>query len=208
MGTHSFAHRHLQNQQRGALRLDESDAQSDRNRSPAVPDRRTPPLVVRPHLVILRRCRLHTRRQRFANTLINRLQSPRQTFANGTRTSLTIIVSDNGTHVERHASLGAAEQHYLTFCRARQIHAERLLFDLPWQDGGRASERKPVLRPRSCPDKASAFGAWLSHFRQLMPPISPQHAIRPATLTSSADRVLLHPALDGVKFAEALTAAG
>ncbi|MHC2880769.1 hypothetical protein ACVI53_003639 [Bradyrhizobium barranii subsp. barranii] len=99
MGAHSFAHRHLQNQQRGALRLDESDAQSDRNRSPAVPDRRAPALVVRRHLVILRRCRLHTPRQRFANTLINRLQSPRQTFANGTRTSLTVITAvGSGTY--------------------------------------------------------------------------------------------------------------
>ncbi|MBR0866673.1 DUF3734 domain-containing protein, partial [Bradyrhizobium diazoefficiens] len=42
---------------------------------------------------------------RFANTLINRLQSPRQTFANGTRTSLTVnvrtgnfIYFDNSTH--------------------------------------------------------------------------------------------------------------
>jgi len=57
MGAHSFAHRHLQDQQRGALHLDDSDAQSDRNRSPAVPDRRTPALVVRPHLVIRRRRR-------------------------------------------------------------------------------------------------------------------------------------------------------
>ncbi|MBP1061440.1 hypothetical protein ACVIW2_006385 [Bradyrhizobium huanghuaihaiense] len=55
------------------------------------PQSRIDELVVRPHLVILRRCRLHTPRQRFANTLINRLQSPRQTFANGTRTSLTVL---------------------------------------------------------------------------------------------------------------------
>lgn len=75
MGPHSFAHRHLQDQQRGALRLDESDPRSDRNRSPAVADRRTLALVVRPHLLILRSCR-HSRDLNDLQRVDQRICSP------------------------------------------------------------------------------------------------------------------------------------
>src|SRR3979490_309690 len=71
-----------------------------------------------------------------------------------------MIVSDNGTEFTSNAMLAWAEAHniYLALHRTGQTHAERLLREFQRPDAGRATQREPVLRPRSCPDKDRGLG--------------------------------------------------
>ena len=61
-------------------------------------------------------------------------------------------------HLERHAGLVGGPQDRLALHRAGQADAERLLRKLQRPDAGRASQRNPVLRPRSRPSQASRIG--------------------------------------------------